>query len=195
MSLAASSETRRKVRLSPEVRREQIIVEATRLISAAGFNAVSLADVGEACDIRKQSVLHYFPSMSHLLLAVLEHRDAQDFITAGEETLPEATAAGARRYLDRIVARNVSQPAIIRLYYILGAEALSADHPAHEYFAERSRRARAELTRVFGWKPDPAAAAVELLAFWQGLEIEWLRDPGLDFLAAWTAFCDRFFSS
>ncbi|MBB2943387.1 AcrR family transcriptional regulator [Actinoplanes lutulentus] len=194
MTSTDETEARRKVRLSPEVRREQIIRQATRLISGSGFNAVSLADVGEACGIRKQSVLHYFPSMNQLLLAVLEHRDAQDFVTAGEEPMPEPTPAAARQYFTRIFERNINQREIIRLYYILGAEALSPTHPAHDYFTQRSRQATAELEMALAWKADPGVAAVELLAFWQGLEIEWLRNPDLDPLAVWAAFCHRFFA-
>lgn len=38
----------------------------------------------------------------------------------------------------------------------------------------------------------PAAAALEMVSFWQGLKTEWLRNPEVDLLAAWTYFWDRF---
>jgi len=75
MNAATDSAPRAQRRLAPEVRRRQIVLEAARLISAAGFNAVSLADIADACDIRKPSVLHHFPSMAELLAAVLAYRD------------------------------------------------------------------------------------------------------------------------
>lgn len=191
---AAQPERRRKIRLAPDERRRQIVREATRLISRSGFNAVSLADIAEACDIRKPSVLHYFPSMHDLLAAVLAHRDEQDYVVTGAAALEAASyPALARAQATRHVEHNLTQREIIRLHHMLGAEALAPDHPAHGYFVARSRRAVAELQRALIWKSDPTAAAVELLAFWQGLEMEWLRSPDLDLIAVWNSFCDRFF--
>ena len=51
------------------------------------------------------------------------------------------------------------------------------------------------LRELLAWKADPALAAVELLAFWQGLELEFLRDAELDMLRVWNQFCDRFFTA
>ena len=75
MSTGTETPPRVQRRLAPAVRRRQIVEEAARLISAAGFNAVSLADIANACDIRKSSVLHHFASMTDLLAAVLDYRD------------------------------------------------------------------------------------------------------------------------
>jgi hypothetical protein len=38
-------------------------------------------------------------------------------------------------------------------------------------------------------------AAIELLAFLDGLQLNWLRDPAIDFLAQWEGFADRFFGT
>lgn len=191
---APATQPRRKVRLAPEARRRQIVLEATRLISQSGFNAVSLAAVAEACGIRKPSVLHYFPSMNDLLAAVLAHRDEQDYGLA-EAAVRErpATPEVARAQLMRQVRLNMTQREIVRLHHMLGAEALAPDHPAHTYFIRRSRWAMEEVRELLAWKDDPAIAAVELLAFWEGVEMAWLRDPELDQIAVWTSFCDRFF--
>lgn len=187
-------EPRRKVRLAPEARRRQILREATRLISQSGFNAVSLADIADACDIRKPSVLHYFPSMNDLLAAVLAYRDEQDFVVSGPRGLEKGgEPAAARAQLTRHVEHNLRQREIIRLHHMLGAEALATGHPAHNYFVARHLKAVTELQCLLHWKSDPAAAAVELVAFWDGLEMTWLRDPHLDLIAVWNSFCDSFF--
>jgi AcrR family transcriptional regulator len=193
-SRAAAAEPRRKIRLAPEARRSQIIQEAARLISQSGFNAVSLADIADACGLRKPSVLHYFPSMNALLAAVLAHRDKQDIaVVAPAEPERMTGPATVRASVMRFVEHNLTQREIIRLHHMLAAEALAPDHPAHSYFAERSRRALIEVSRGLAWKPDPVASAIELLAFWEGIELAWLRDPDLDQLAVWESFCDRFF--
>ena len=46
---------------------------------------------------------------------------------------------------------------------------------------------------MLAWKDDPGAAAIELLAFWDGLEFSSVRDANVDFVAIWDRFCERFF--
>ncbi len=194
MSTPTDSPARPRIRLAPEERRDQILREATRLIAQSGFNGISLAAVAEACDVRKPSVLHYFPSMTELLKGVLLQRDEQDYIALGSETVDEPTPERVRTFLDRVVARNLQQREVVRLYQVLAGEALDPTHPAHEYFSARARAAQEEMRRQLAWKDDPETAAVELLAFWDGLEFSWVRDEDVDFMAIWNRFGDRFFA-
>lgn len=194
MSVDATAEPRRRqVRLAPEARRRQIVQEATRLIAQSGFNAVTLADIGDACGIRPPSVLHYFPSMNDLLAAVLIERDAESY-GAGEYLGELREREEVRAFLRNVVAHSVETPEVVRLFAVLGAEALDPEHPAHEYFTERTRLALLELEKMLSWKPNPRVAAVELLAFWQGLEMLWVSRQPLDYLEVWDSFCDRFFA-
>lgn len=181
-------------RMTPELRRRQIVEEATRLISQSGFNGVSLAIIAKACGVAKSLVVHYFPSMNHLLAAVLDYRDERSFAEIVDSTLPEPTPAAVRAFVTKAVEYNLGQRELIRLHHVLDAEALSADHPAHSYFAERAANLRRLHERLLCWKPDPPSAAVQFLAFWDGLERQWLRDPELSVLSIWSDFCDRFFA-
>ena len=187
------ADPRPRTRLAPEARREQILREATRLIAQSGFNGISLAAVAEACDVRKPSVLHYFPSMTELLKGVLLQRDELDYFALGAETVADPTPETVRAFVDRVIERNLQQRELIRLYQVLMAEALDPAHPAHSYFTERSRSAHEETARMLAWKDDPEGAAIELLAFWDGLEFSWVRDDSVDFRAIWNRFADRFF--
>jgi AcrR family transcriptional regulator len=187
------SKRRSKVRLKRDVRREQIIREATRLISESGFNAVSLADIAGACGIRKPSVLHYFPSMTHLLEAVLLNRDRMVLLEAGGPVGPIASPAEARAAFTSVLEMNLASKELTRLFHILSAEALSPQHPAYRYFVERLVATQKELQLMLAWKQDPEVAAIQLFAFWQGIELEWLREPRLDIRRVWSAFCDNFF--
>ena len=183
---------RLRTRLTPQARRQQIVTAATRLISRSGFNAVSLGDIAEACGIRKPSVLHYFPTMNHLLTAVLSQRDRDEYESAVLLGSP-VSPADLRRHLRRVVERNIEMRQIVTLFAVLSTEAIDPHHPAHAYFTERTRRALETLGAALGWKPDPAIAARQLVAFWQGLETLWISDPDTDFLTVWDAFCDDFF--
>lgn len=187
-------------RMRPEERREQILTESLGLMATSGFNAVSLSDVARACGIQKSSVLHHFPSMNELLLAVLTMREQQDllFYAALDIESPaharSTSPAASRQLFTRLFHHNLERPDFIRLYVILSAEALAPEHPAHAFYAENTARARAEITAALAWKPEPALAAVEMLSFWQGLEAAGCHDPSLDIRAVWETFCDRFFA-
>lgn len=190
MARNADEPVRVRTRLPPEARRQQIVAEATRLISRSGFNAVSLGDIATACGIRKPSVLHYFPTMYDLLVAVLAQRDRDEYEVA---SLSPADRGGLRTHLRRVVERNLAMREIVTMFTVLSVEATDPHHPAHSYFAERTRTSLETLSAVLDWKPEPAIAARQLVAFWQGLEALWIADPDTDFLAVWDAFCDDFF--
>jgi len=181
-------------RLAPEVRRRQIVMEAARLISASGFNAVSLADIADACNIRKSSVLHHFPSMADLLAAVLDYRDELSHPERQEPEHYESPEA-ANESFRATVAHNQQQRELVRLYVMLRAEALDPGHPAHDYFFERERKALDGFKQVLHWKPRPELAASEMYSFWTGLEALWVADHVVDMLEVWDAFAERFFTT
>jgi hypothetical protein len=83
--------------------------------------------------------------------------------------------------------RNSRQPEIVRLYSVLDAEGLNEGHPAHAYFARPYRRSRGDMQRYLtGHMPDPAAAAIQVLAIMDGLQLQWPRDlEGFDLLKHW----------
>src|SRR3954468_6884682 len=65
-------------RLSPEVRRAEIIVTADALIAAEGYRSLSLREVARRCGMSAPGLMHHFPDMPSLLNAVLAHRDEVD---------------------------------------------------------------------------------------------------------------------
>jgi len=81
----------------------------------------------------------------------------------------------------------------VRLYVVLGAEAVDPAHPAHRYFADREVRIYHGFEVSLSWKSNGALAARELMSFWTGLERQWVMNPSVDFLAVWDHFADRFF--
>ncbi|HSA52271.1 MAG TPA: TetR/AcrR family transcriptional regulator [Yinghuangia sp.] len=182
-------------RLPPAERREEILKAATALIASSGFKGVPLDAFAAACGMTKAGLLHHFPSKDALLVAVLERRDELDLTNIAGALEPAKDPASARELMTTVVRRNLTQRPILKLYAVLAAEALSPDHPAHAYFQTRLSEGRAMFEHwILAWHPRPDLAAVELLAFLDGLQHYWLRDPGIDFLAQWETFADRFFT-
>ncbi|MBB4860277.1 AcrR family transcriptional regulator [Novosphingobium chloroacetimidivorans] len=188
----AASRPRGK-RLPPAERHAQIIATAERLIAENGFNAVSVADIASACGVAKSLVLHYFPSVSNLLAEILAALDQRAYTQIGMSAVSMVDAQTSRTSLSRIMEHSFSERQLVRLFHVLEAESLSPSHGAYEFFQQRARTIRKFHETALCWKPCPQTAAVELDAFWNGLQRLWLRDEALDFRRVWEEFCDRFF--
>ncbi|MGV9778983.1 TetR/AcrR family transcriptional regulator [Streptosporangium sp. NPDC003464] len=180
--------------------RARILDAAAELFSASGFHAVSLRDIATHAGLTHAGLLHHFPGKESLLIEVLSHRDREDakvLFQADPGTSPED-------FLGRVVSivhRNMRTPGLVGLYAKISTEATDPAHPAHGYFVERYRVMRGQIGAAFaalaartdppaGYDPDLAAQM--LLAVMDGLQTQWLLDPGaVDMHAAVVAFFAR----
>jgi AcrR family transcriptional regulator len=192
MSTAADRGANKRRRLKPELRRAEILSTATRLIAERGYNGVSIQAIADACGIAKSGVLHHFPDKASILIGVLEARDERDrgiAVRPAGEMLDRETA---RARMDQLVLNNFEQREIIHLFTVLSSEALDPSHPAHDYFNRRLELTRAALRDgCANWHPDPQRLADQTLAFLDGLQLMWLRDPSLPYATLWADFADR----
>ncbi|WP_282947576.1 TetR/AcrR family transcriptional regulator [Cellulomonas endometrii] len=185
--------------MAPEARRAQIVAAAGALISERGFWGTSVQDVADACGLTVAGLLHHVGSKDGLLVAVLQHRDEADIRALMRElglALDDETPRGVEdvdlrgvslaRLCEALVRRNATQPEIVRLYSVLEAESLDAEHPAHAYFTARQRSVlEAFATAAPPTVADPDALARHVLAAMDGLQLQWLREPSVDLVAAW----------
>jgi AcrR family transcriptional regulator len=126
------------------------------------------------------AILHHFGSKEQLLVAVLDDRDEHSK-EAVEGFLEHNDTVGSLR---AIVADNASKPGLMRLYTTLAAEAVSPEHPAHTYFAERYTRLCAFIAGGLdregftapGGETNLEIAAL-VLATMDGLQLQWLMAP------------------
>ncbi|MEV6849930.1 helix-turn-helix domain-containing protein [Actinoplanes sp. NPDC051411] len=185
----------RRVRLTAGARRAQLVDEATALIARNGYHRFSISALAAATGLTRAGVLHHVGSKEQLLLDVLAGRDERDD-AAMRRFRDRDPRPGARELLDDVVRRNLAQPEIVRLYTVLAAEALDPSHPAHDYFARRLRSGMADMGALLDGFDRPAAqVAVEIYAFMDGIQLNWLRDPTLDMWQLWTGFADALFAT
>lgn len=185
-----------------ENRRDHILAEATRIVAELGYHGFGLQELADRCGMTKPGLLHHFGSKENMLLEVLKERDHQD-----EVALASASCIGSditdpaklsydevRLALHAIVARNATQPELVRLYAVLRSEALSVAHPAHAYFVSREAYAIEQFALLLAPHVDrPEMVARELVALMSGLELQWLREEqGFDLVEAWDYAADRF---
>lgn len=75
---------------------ERIVAASMRLFAERGYSGTSVQAIADAVGLRKQSLLHWFPSKAHIRDAVLD-----SVLDHWRETVPRALAAattGSRRF-------------------------------------------------------------------------------------------------
>tara|TARA_B100000378_G_scaffold99961_1_gene79484 strand:- start:1017 stop:1685 length:669 start_codon:yes stop_codon:yes gene_type:complete len=162
-------------------RRAEIVEAAVRVFSQSGYQNAAIATVAAEVGLTLPGLLHYFPSKTALLLAVLEERDAVTAVMLPKKGADWRTFLGS---LVDIVRYNETIPGVIRAFALLSVESLSADHPAADWFAARSARTHAMIAGAlrsgqadgtFDPASDADNLAFEIIAMMDGLQEQWLR--------------------
>jgi AcrR family transcriptional regulator len=179
-------------------RRDAILAAANEVFAKRGFRGASLATIARRVGMSEPGLLHHFASKEELLLELLKLRDQHD-----DERIAEARAAHAH-VLDVVLElcrQNQERPGIVRLFTILAAESVDDDHPAHDWFLARYGERRKTLTdrlaaaqRDGDVDPtlDPDSVASQILAMFDGLQLQWLLDPeAVDMSAVFGDFLSR----
>ncbi|MCZ2403262.1 TetR/AcrR family transcriptional regulator [Paenarthrobacter sp. Z7-10] len=177
-------------------RRRTIVAAAHAVFAARGYRGGSLQDVADRVGMSQTSLLHYFPTKSDLLLAVLNWRDS----ITGDGTAPSDPDEA---FVDEIIRQahfNESIPGVIELYTVLCAESVTEDHPGRKYFLERFATLRGVYARSLTSLAeqgklrsgvDPERAAASLIALWDGIQTQWLLAPdSIDMAAALRDYFD-----
>ena len=179
-------------------RRDAILAAANEVFAERGFRGASLATIAKRVGLSEPGLLHHFSSKEELLLELLTLRDQHD-----DQRIAEAFAAHveALDVLLELCRQNAERPGIVRLFTILAAESVDEDHPAHAWFLERYRlRTRQVAERLAAEQRvghiaadlDPELLAPQVLAMFDGLQIQWLLDPErVDMVAVFEDFLAR----
>ncbi|MGC3993785.1 MAG: helix-turn-helix domain-containing protein [Propionicimonas sp.] len=163
-------------------KREEILTTALEVIARSGYKRTSVRELAAAVGLSQAGLLHYFSSKEELFAEVLLKRDAVDRERA-------AGGEAAVRTLVDIVRHNAEVPGLVQLYAQYSVEAAHPEHPEHEAFVERYDRIRGYLVadlrarQEAGTLPahlDAAKLANLLIAASDGLQTQWLLDPGTD---------------
>jgi AcrR family transcriptional regulator len=195
-SRKAPASAGRKASAKGEARRAEFINAAASLFADRGYRDTSIADVAARVGITQQSLLYYFGSKNGLLHAVIDQRDGASIAFVQE--LVAVGGVHALEQLPRYAERNIRNPDLARLFGVLVAENLHPDDPAHDHFVERYRNLRRMIEETirdgqssgeFVATIDPVLKAVEILAFIDGTNVQWLLDPeAVDLLAVTEGF-------
>ncbi|MDP4507360.1 TetR/AcrR family transcriptional regulator [Nonomuraea turcica] len=180
-----------------EERRDRILAAALLEFAENGYRGASLARIAERVELSQAGLLHHFKSKERLLVAVLDYRDELD-----QRKVDLASAGGidALRALVGVVEHNARAPGLVQLFSVISGEAVTPDHPGHEWARRRYRRLRADMAAAlrrgvergeFRADLDAEAHADRLIAMMDGLQTQWLIDPDrVDMAAVFRSYVD-----
>lgn len=181
---------------APASTRERIVQAAIDVLRDVGPARCTLDVVSRRTDLPVSELQRHFPTIGLVLAAALAHWI--DDVAA--PLAPIADRDGAVAYLRALMRAFAQEPALDRL--IMGALATSADpgDPAGDAFLLSYRAFHANLRRALdadvavGREPatmQPANAAKQLMALFDGLRIQNLFDPDPDLPATFERAVDR----
>jgi AcrR family transcriptional regulator len=163
-------------------RRQQILDSAIALFAQRGVDRASLRTVGQAIGVSHAALRHYFSSRDELLVEVYRTHEAR----AAEET-PGADDSAVGGVIEA-AERNRSIPGLVELYATLTTDALQEQRAVtREFVRERFGSLRQALAALIesGQQAGRIAADIDALdaaalviAASDGLQIQWLLDPG-----------------
>lgn len=165
-------------------RRREILQRAIEVFAERGAEGTSLRAIGEAIGVSHAALKHYFSSREELLIEVYR---------ASEEGLGD-TSGSVVGLMTEAARRNRGVPGLVQLYSTLVASALEKNHDdARSFVSSRFASLRAVLAdrvrteqREGRIRPgiSPEAAAALVIAASDGLQTQWLLDPGVDMAAS-----------
>ena len=172
-----------------EQRRQEVLAAALEIFGDSGFRGSSLRQVAEKVGMTEAGILHHFKTKGQLLQAVLDLRDRES-----ELFVPRESATGVDFLVGwmLLLRHNIAHKGIVDLYATVSAEATSESHPAHEYFKDRFAFVSNVVETAFeklhqdgkiNEGVQPHSAARIFIAISDGLQIQWLMDPGIDMYA------------
>lgn len=168
-------------------KREEILTAALEIVARNGYSRTTVRELADAVGLSQTGLLHYFGTKEQLFTEILRRRDEVDLrCYGGPEGDGPPDMAGV---MERLVRHNAEVPGLVQLYSRFSSEAAESGHPAHDFFRDRYRAARAEISagvrrlREAGRLPDDLddeRVTVLMLAVMDGLQMQWMYDPSVD---------------
>ena len=175
-----------------EDRKQRILDVAQRLLTRNGWRNTTLAQIAGEAGVTPAGLLHHFESKEQLLHAVLDARDLDDDSHADRKGDLIAEIA-------QVADRFSRSPELVGTFTVLLVENILPEAPLHDRLLARQRDAigivaegirRGQAAGRYRTDIDPAAKAVEILAFINGMETTWLLDPSIPLTDVFKGYAD-----
>ena len=160
------------------------------LFRRCAFHAVTLEQVAAEARLGLDRVIEQFPAMEDLVAAVVQVWNGERM----EPILPVAGRHGAVAFLRAIVLANIADPALMRLLTATVNIAATPGHPLAPHLQRQWIQFQAFVQRALaqdvalGREPEtmePPRGAEQLIALYEGLQLQSMVRPHMDLLEAY----------
>jgi AcrR family transcriptional regulator len=173
-----------------------IVQAAIGCYRSRAFHEVTLEAVGEASGLGVAVVLERFPTQEDLVVATVQVWNAERMAVA----VPLAERHGAAFFLRVLLQANTEDPSLVRLLTAVVNIAATPGHPMACVLQRQWIQFHALVERALardvwlGREPsvlDPARGAEQLVAMYEGLQLQSMMRPGMDLLDSWDHAIER----
>ncbi|MGN2636137.1 TetR/AcrR family transcriptional regulator [Nocardia takedensis] len=115
--MARGSQDTKRVRLSPDERRRQLITLGVKMLGERAIEDISITEIAEAAGISRGLLFHYFPTKQDFQLAVVGHANAEllDRVTPDRALgIHDMLRDSIGRYVDYVAENRTSYLALLR---------------------------------------------------------------------------------
>ncbi|MEO1191981.1 MAG: TetR family transcriptional regulator C-terminal domain-containing protein [Pseudomonadota bacterium] len=197
---AANRSAPRFSRLSPEARRQEILLAARRCLARSGVAGFTVAEIAATAGISNGLIGHYFPTKDDLLVATYE-AEATRLLVATRAALESNDDSDSdfrlRALVDSAFCPEIFNAETVATWLALWGQVCTNPtlRKAHaEIYAPYRRAFSRAITRAAdarGLSLESDAIAFDMSALIDGLWLDWALDPTLFDAAAARASCYR----
>lgn len=169
--------------------RVAIVDGAITAFRRSAFHQVTVEQVAAAAGMTVQAVSNQFPSWDGLVMAVIDRWNSQRM-----RPLLPLVDRGAVVFLRGIVEANIADPALMRFLTATVNIAATPEHPMAPHLHHEWHRFHTLVKTTLsddirrGLEPEtmePGRGAEQLIALYEGLQLQSMVRPGMDLLDAY----------
>ncbi|KQO63831.1 TetR/AcrR family transcriptional regulator [Curtobacterium sp. Leaf261] len=181
---------------APVIDRGAVIAAAITTFREMPFHRVTIVDVAARAEVPVAEVRAHFPNWDGLVLATLDRWNLARMIPI----TPLLASHGTVRFLRGIAEATALDPALTRFLMAMSNIAATPDEPIAPMLTSRwtdfYRLVEANLAHdvALGREPStmvPASGAEQLVAIYEGLQLQYMVRPGLDLVASFDRAVSR----
>jgi AcrR family transcriptional regulator len=180
----------------PTELRRHIVRSGVAAFRDAGAATVGVADVAQRAGLEVDEVVELFPSWDLLAIAVIDGW----FGALRRDRMDTAETEGAVAYLRSLLETAQQDPALVRTRFTLMGAAADLAHPARGWYRAQYSQFVQDVALFFTRdvvakrEPrgvSPRSAAGQLVALFDGLELQSLMLDAVDLPVAWDVAVER----
>ncbi|MFF2840548.1 TetR/AcrR family transcriptional regulator [Paenarthrobacter sp. NPDC057981] len=171
-----------------ELTRQRILNRAWEAFAARGFNGASMNEIAKAAEVTLAGLIFHYPNKIELFTSVLRAHEAADTDSLLSALGTEPTGFEVLDAFTRTARANAERYQFVLLTHLNNAESASSpDHPGRG-FAQRHYQFSRQLVKDAFQRSidsgevrrdvDPEAIGIQVVAMSEGIENQWLQEPG-----------------